>query len=572
MNKKHLFNKFHFLFSFLIIMIFSCNNEFEKVLTEQDKEDIEVVHGKPRVLLIITDGARGESVKDADIPNMTKLLPNSIYSWNALSEEDADNVLSNWTNIFTGVNYQKHGVFDADFSNNKLNTFPLVFDRIKEFDPDSKMKVISSNKDFLNYFAKSVEGSEATSDQDVKNKTVQALIDKDITFLTAHFQDVMKAGESAGYDNSFPVYQSAIEQFDVYVGEIMKALQSRTSFSEENWLIIITSSQGGEFEINEALNDNTIFSNAKVNSFTILHSAKYVSKFIGKPYIGNKFIGDFINFKGEGYAELIEGDNSLYNLGIEDFTIELKIKKNKGNDNNYKFSYPSIMGKRAHWQGSWDKEQDGIGWVIHLSSESWIFNARGTKGTGEVKADKDLNRGTWNTITVTGRMHDGERKVALYTNGELSKEADITGWGAIDSDAKFRIGFLPTREGWRSDAYVADVKIWKVYMSAEVIQQYSCEVGVDPMHPYIDYLAGHWPIMSESKDVVYDDGPFGSHLVVGGADLQVNRLNDYLCAPSSDDLGAQAPRTIDISTQIISWLKVPRQIGWQLDGRVWLDK
>lgn len=550
----------------------SCQEEFSKVIPENNADSVDVIYGTPKVLLLIVDGARGESVRTANVSNINAILPHSIYSWVSLSEENAAGISSNWANLFTGVNYTKHGVRDNNFENNKFDAYPLLAQRIKDYSGDSiKMSMISPNATFLEHFGANTKAQKASNDEDVSAKVINDLKDENLSFITGHFTAVDAAGKSAGYDNSKPVYKAAIEKFDGQLGQMIKAMEARPNYAKENWMVIVTSSQGGEFEIPDSQNDNTIFSVAALNTFTIIYSPKYVTKFIGKPFIGNKYIGDFMRFNAENYAQLDSGDNSLFNLDNDDFTIELKIKKNKGRDNNYAFWYPSIIGKRKHWQGSWDQEKDGIGWVIHLSGESWIFNARGDKGTGEIKADRDLNRGTWNSIAVTGQMVDGKRIVKLFTNGELTKEADITGWGSIASTAKFRIGFLETREGWRSDAYLSDVKIWKQALSPETIKQYSCEIGIEDNHPNIDYLAAFYPMNNKDGSKLIDEGPYGANLKTNGS-YPIDNLNDFICAPSSAVLSAAVPRNIDISTQIISWLKVPRQLSWGLDGRVWIDK
>lgn len=578
MNKKPIMKKriLNSISAILLIILglnfVSCQEEFSKVIPENETDSVDVIYGTPKVLLLIVDGARGESVRTSNINNINAILPHSIYSWVSLSEENAAGISSNWANLFTGVNYTKHGVRDNNLENNKFDAYPLLADRIKTSMGDSiKMSMVSSNATFLETFGENTKAQQASNDEDVTAKVINDLKDESLSFITGHFTAVDAAGKSAGYDNSKPAYKAAIEKFDTQVGQLIKALEERPNYAKENWMVVITSSQGGQYEIPDSQNDNTIFSNASLNTFTIIYSPKYATKFIGKPFIGNKYIGDFMRFERENYAQLDNGDNQIFNLDNSDFTIELKIKKNKGRDNNYSFSYPSIIGKRKHWQGAWDQEKDGIGWVIHLAGESWIFNARGDNGTGEIKADKNLNRGTWNSIAVTGQTVDGKRIVKLFTNGELSKEGDITGWGSITSDAKLRIGFLETREGWRSDAYLADVKIWKEALSPETIKQYSCEIGVESNHPNINFLAGYWPMNSKDETTILDEGPFGSHLNTHGT-YPITNLNDFICAPSSDVLSAAVPRNIDIPTQIISWLKVPRQLSWGLDGRVWIDK
>lgn len=573
MKKRILQSISAWLIALLALQLVGCQEEFSKVIPENTSDSVDVIYGTPKVLLLIVDGARGESVRTSNISNINSLLPNSIYSWTSLSEENAAGISSNWANLFTGVNYSKHGVLDDNFDNNKFEAYPLLFDRIKESSEDSiRMSLISSNSSFIEHFGDDTENQQVTNDQEVTSQVIQALGQEELSFITGHFTEVDVAGATGGYDSSKPAYKAAIEKFDSQVGEITQALEARANYEQENWMVIITSSQGGDFEIPDSQNDNTIFSNPLLNTFTVIYSPKFSTRFIGKPFIGNKYIGDFIHFQGENYAQLDSGDNSVFNLDNDDFTIELKIKKNKGPNNNYSFSFPSVIGKRKHWQSDWDRETDGIGWVIHLADESWIFNARGDQGTGEVKAETNMNRGTWNSIAITGQTVDGVRRVKLFTNGELSKEGDITGWGSITSSANFRIGYLDNKNDWRADGYIADVKFWKAALSPETIKQYSCELGLDPNHPNMDFLAAYWPMNSIENNTIMDEGPFQAHLSTGEIDYPVTQLDDFICAPTSDALGATVPRNLDVATQIISWLKVPRQLSWGLDGRVWIDK
>lgn len=574
MKKINLNTLKHLLMSFLVLSLFSdCKEDFSKVIPVSEDEEIDVAYGARKVLLLVVDGARGQSMRDAKSPTISGLLPNAIHTWVGLSEENAQGIAANWTGIFTGVGIAKHGVVDNDFSTNKLDIYPSVFERIVDFDPGAKIELISANQQFIDHYGERATTRLASSDEDVKNKVIASLGAEDQTLITAHFEDVQRAGLKSGFDISFSKYKDAIDGFDSRVGEILAALEKREKYQREDWLVIITSSQGGYFEIPQEENDNTVFSNPSVNTFTIMYSPRYNSKFIGKPYIGNRLSGEFMRFNDVKYAEL-QSENDLFDLGDGDFTIEIKIKKNRGPNNNYRFSHPSIIGKRETWQGAWDREQM-FGWVIHLSDDFWVFNARGDKGYGEIKADQNqrLNNATWNTITLVGVRRDGERFVRLYTNGVFNREGNITGWGNLDTRWPLRIGFLPTRENWRSDAYLADVKIWKTAMPDDMVRQYSCDIGVDPNHPYYNYLAGYWPIMgTNTEGMIFDEGPYGAHLKLGDPAYPTTMLNDFICSPSTEQLGLLVPRTYDVSAQIISWLKVPRQLSWQMDGRVWLDK
>src|SRR5690606_23816433 len=105
-------------------------------------------YGTPKVLYIIVDGARGLSVRDAKSPNISALLPNSIYSWVSLSDETVNQAGTSWADMLTGVQKSKHGVVDNDFSNKKLDAYPVIYERIKEANPSSDIRVFTTSELF----------------------------------------------------------------------------------------------------------------------------------------------------------------------------------------------------------------------------------------------------------------------------------------------------------------------------------------------------------------------------------------------------------------------------------------
>jgi len=345
-------------------------------------------------------------------------------------------------------------------------------------------------------------------------------------------------------------------------------MRDRPDYERESWLVVITSSRGGEFTLPDDQNDNTVFSNPDVNTFTIFHTNRYRTRFIGKPYLGNRYQGDFLRLNGQRKAQVVAGDNSVYNLGSGEFTIELKVKKNIGPNNNYKFYYPAILGKRPEWSSGWPSN----GWVVFLEDDYWMFNARGTSGGEQVRGDR-LSDATWNSIAVVGVIRDAKRYVRTFTNGNFNTERDITGWGSIENSALMTLGYIAGNGHREPDAYVSDVRIWKAALPDSVINRFACETYIDPGHPYYDYLAGYWPVQGDTGDgLILDEGPLGSHMQFSGGDASWDRLSEYMCAPTVDDLGALVPRNVDVPAQIISWLRISRQDNWQLDGRVWLDQ
>lgn len=553
----------------ILALLSACNKGFDKMIPDQNYIDsATVAYGDPKVLYIIVDGARGQSVRDAHTPFISSLLPKSIYSWVSLSDETVTQPGTAWTDMLTGVRKSKHNVEGNNFSGNNFAAFPLLFKRIKESYPKSSLKVFTTSALFRNNLSTGADVSELLADDAaVKDKVVASLGEPELTMVTGHFSGIDAAGAGGGYDLTVPAYKEAILRFDTYLGQMLQALSKRPHYATENWMVVVASSRGGHYNILPENNDNTIFSNPDVNTFTILYSNKYKTRFIGKPYLGNKYQGDFIRFNDHRKAQVTAGDNSVYNLGTSEFTIELKVKKNKGPNSNYKFYYPSILGKRAEWTSGWP----GNGWVIFLEDNYWMFNAKGPGGGDQVKGTT-LSDATWNSVAVVGVIRENKRYVRTFTNGAFNNERDISGWGNMDNSALLTLGYLAGTGHREPDVYLSDVRIWKAALPDSVINRFACDTYVDPGHPYYKYLAGYWPVVGNKSNTILDEGPLGSHMTFSGGDASWDKLSEYLCAPSLDNLGALVPRNVDIAAQIISWLKVPRQESWQLDGRVWLDQ
>lgn len=545
------------------LMIASCQQEFDKTIPDRESNDsVDVVYGQSKVLYIIVDGVRGQSIQSIQPAHINGLLRNSIYSWVSLGDEEVSQPGANWASLLTGVSKTKHGVVNNDFSNNRFETYPLLYRRIKDADPETNIRVFTSSTLFKEQLTADADESELLAgDEEVKMAVISALGNEEVDFITAHFGDPNSVGAAVGYDASKPEYRDAILDFDAKLGEILDVLHARPSYGEESWLVVVTSSIGGTYPVSE--NDNTVFSNPVANTFTIFSAARYNTRFVSKPFIGNRFQGDFARFEGQRRAILEEGDNTVYNLDTGAFTIELKVKKNK----LIRGVYPSIIGKRPEWSSGWPSN----GWVLFLENNYWMFNARGT-GDGNQVRGGDLADASWSSIAVVGVIRDGERFIRTFTNGAFNNEANIQGWGNLDTNAPFSIGYINGNGHGEPDMYVADVRIWKTALPDDVIANYSCDIGIDENHPYYDYLAGFWPVANNTEGMIRDEGPFGNHLSMASDDFSYDRLNEYLCAPSTDDLGAQVPRTFDVPAQIYTWLKIARQDSWQLDGRTWLDQ
>lgn len=67
--------------------------------------------------------------------------------------------------------------------------------------------------------------------------------DPDVIFFT--FEHTDHAGHHSGYGNTNPEYVAACQEADTWGYDIVKTIEARATFAEEDWLILITSDHGG---------------------------------------------------------------------------------------------------------------------------------------------------------------------------------------------------------------------------------------------------------------------------------------------------------------------------------------
>lgn len=544
-----------------LCLLTACNTSFDRMIPEKDYSDTtNVAFGTPKVLYIIVDGARGTSVRDAKTPNISSLLSNSIYSWNGLADADATTNAANYSTMLTGVKAAKHLVKTDDFGTNKFAAYPAIFKRIKASNPEIKSAVYTSSALLKeNLTTDATISTQLNNDDAVKSAVVNNLEKDEASVIVAQFSGVDDAGKTSGYDLSFAAYKDAIVKFDGYLGEMLTALKKRPKYAEEKWLVIVSSNKGGMFQLPPAENDNTIFSNTLMNTFTIYNNSSYTTRIVNKPYLGSRYQGNFVKFSGNLRALNPTADNSIYNFGDSSFTVEIKVKKNAN------ANYPNMVGKRERWTGAY------TGWNIFLEGNYWMINLKGntTQGLIQIKG-ADMSIGVWNSIAVVCVVRSGKRYIRSFTNGVFNNESEITNRGSLDNTYPLIIGKYA--DNGSMDASLADVKVWKTALPDATIKQFACDTYVDPGHPFYDYLISYWPMTDGTGNVYKDQGLAKIDMTLQDGGVTWQSFTDLICSPPSTNLASLVPSTVDIPAQIYSWLRVPRQESWLLDGRVWLDQ
>lgn len=558
------------IFAILTAAIVSCNSEFDRVISEKQVLDTASVRfGTRKVLYLIVDGARGESVLNANIPNINGVLNTSIASWVALNDPTQTADVTYWADMLTGVKQSKHKVVNDALTNNNLQNYPVIFQRIKEINPRTKIVSYTPSPVFKSLTVTATVNEQVANDDAVKTSVINTLKNDTASLVVGHFMDVDKAGTQFGYDNSFPQYKSAIEKFDSYVGEILTALKARVNYKNEDWLVIIASNGGGQFTLPANQNDQTVFSNTQANSFIVYYSLGYKKRVIAKPFTGNRYVGRTVRLKGQNVrAEIDTAD--VFNINDTTVcTIELKVKKNAD-----EFYWPSILGKRGEWSGGGHPTQ---GWVIYLEGRYWYFEWRGSKnGDFQQCRGQDLVKGRWENLTAKIEKRGNQRFVRTYTNGVFNNEVELSNDGALKGNSlannnKLKLGFLNGNGHGEPDVYVSDIRYFKTAVPDATISNYACATSIDQSHPYYSFIAGYWPATDGNGAKMVDLGPQARDFKVLGSPTWES-FNDIICPPSATSLAVFVPQTSDIPSQILNWFKIATKQAWALDGRVWLDQ
>jgi hypothetical protein len=564
----------HILIIFVAFVLGSCNKGFDRLLDGNNTEDTTGVVAKtPKVLFLVVDGARGESVRKAQAPNLQMMAENAIYSWNSISDTLYQQTTA-WADLLTGVHKEKHGVTKADLSNNQLATYPVFFKHIKTRMPAFRIAAFSASDSLGTYLITDADVNRtfANDDAAVAAAIIEELKVDSTGLVFGQFMHVNATGRAYGYDASVPQYRDAILQVDTYIGQILDALKKRTNYAKEDWLVVVTSGNGGPYTLDPAEDDATILSNTKANTFTFYYSPRYAPSFLDRPYTGNRYSGRSVRLYGNTASSAvyatIDSGKSDYALGkTAEATIELKIKKNRTSYGDFSYTYPSVIGNNA--STDW---WNNTGWALSLEANNWGVHY-GQKGanfgltTGGAIAD-----GRWHDVAAVFVNRDNKRFLRLFTDGIFNTEAEITGNGNFDNESPLVLGFQPgnvTDNNRWLNAYITEVRFWKAALPDSVISKYVCVPDMPSSHPFKDYLVGYWPCKDGFGNVFTDQSGFNHHFQIHGA-YQWEDFSDLMCPASASNLAQLVPQPVDVARQVLNWLQIAADTRWELDGRVWV--
>ncbi len=196
--------------------------------------------------MIGIDGVRSDALTAANTPNIDALMSAGVYSPDA-QNDDITISGPGWSDILCGVRSDKHLVVDNSFSGSNYVDYPSLFQRIEN--TYSIVNTVSiCHWALINDYIVDTDADvivNVGADLEVRNAAVNQLGNYDPHAMFIHFDDVDYAGHGYGFSPDVTQYMSAIEQADTHVGTVLAALYARPNYTQEDWIVIVTSDHGG---------------------------------------------------------------------------------------------------------------------------------------------------------------------------------------------------------------------------------------------------------------------------------------------------------------------------------------
>lgn len=494
-----------------------------------------------KVLFIGIDGCRPDVMMSSNTPNIQGLLPTAVYSLDAITL--APTISGNgWSSMLTGVGLDKHNVPDNNFTNPNYANYRDFLTRIETYNSNLRTMSLVHWAPINNNIINTADvKTNFSTDLAVKNAAVNALQNDNPDVLFVDFDDVDGAGHSYGFSSTSTQYVNSIQTTDTYIGEILTAMKNRSTYNNENWLVVVTTDHGGEGASHGGgnLTERDIFSIYSNPSFTPQQISKTQSQ--------NTSTYNRLNFPAGTYAK--PSVQSGFNFGAnQDFTIEFWVKPNAN------YSSDPVFISNKNWNSGNNK-----GFVISgYSGQTFKMNIGDGSNRLDLTGGK-LVTNQWKHIAVT---FDRDGLATMYDDGVPVTVGKMSTIGDITSNLPLTINQDGTNTyGVNLAASYKDVRIWNAKLSNEAIVQWANQ-DVTSSHPFYSNLLANYKMTEASGNTLTDSGPLGNNATITGSptrNLQTSEtftIQNYL----------NTPRQTDHFPTVLNWLCIPVQSSWGIDG------
>lgn len=550
----------------VILLVSSCNKDFENTLPSSFKNDTAGLgDGSRKVLYIILDGVKGNVVKNLSPANIAGITANSTFSYAGLSDSKL-NTLTNaagWTNMVTGVDYTKHKVTSEDFAGFDDQVSPTIFNRLKDQIRKYTSASFGATAAFNDHLAAdaSIKETFEGADNKVKDAVLKNLSENNTDLIVAQFHGAEIAGKAAGYTEANADYVSEINILDGYVGEMLSALKGRKDYAKENWLVIISSNKGGAASSGGSVGFNR-YLDASRNTFVVFYNPKFAAINIEEPDVDKfpyqgvapNFSGNSANFVNAKLGNTTTGEFG----GTGDYTLMMKIRVDHA-----VADFAPFIGKTLAWASNTNK-----GWVLYSSGSSWVARING--GGVFSRANVVIRDGIWHSIALRIYNSNG-RKMRTYTDGIPGDETAITADFTAPA-IPLTMGYIPHVDNKSINVLMKDVAIYNVAIPEAEMIPYMRKTVRYPSDIYYNNLVGYWPCNEEEGPVMKDmSGKSSDFTFVGTPNWKpFSDVSTNISPELSDAIYTVVPNGVDIPYAIFNWMNVTVPDNWNLMGKLYL--
>ncbi len=500
-----------------------------------------------KVLIIGIDGCRPDALQAANTPNMDALLTNAVYSFFARNN---DITISGpgWSAMLTGVWSAKHGVVDNSFNGSNFSQYPHFFNRVESTFPWLNTVSISqwapiNNNIVLNNADYKVNAANETS---VTMEAVNQLTNHNPDVMFLHYDDVDHEGHTTGFSKTNPAYLTQIQEVDTEIGFVLNALHNRPNYSNENWLILLSTDHGG---INTSHGGT---SEEERTVFTIAHNKSFVSKQI----FPDTVIVPSVNCIPQvNYLTLNSGPDMVniplipaYEFGTSgDFTVECRVRTNTPAD-------VAIVSNK-----NWDSGSNK-GFVLSFkypSGPEWKVNIGDGTNRKDINMGGSIADGLWHHLAAT---FDRDGNLSMYEDGMLKGSTSMSSIGNIDNGAPLRIG-ADINGNYDFSGSVQEVRLWKKIINQTTLNNWKCTPLINS-HPDYGQLVGYWRLNEGVGNQAGDLSTYNNDGTITSASW--TNMDTLLMYDNT-------PRITDIALTALHWLCIDPLPAWALDGHTLLQ-
>jgi len=213
-----------------------------------------------KVIFFGIDGCRWDAVEAAETPNLDRLVKDGYFAVGteilAPRETPGDTVSGpGWSNLLCGVWPDKHGVVDNSFKGSNYKEYPHFFARVKEVQPNAvtasfsnwgpiKDRILSAADEV---YTEDAHGAVAyiAADTRATDACIDVLRTKQPDVVMLYQGQVDETGHAKGFHPTVPEYRQAIERVDANIGSVLQTIRDRSTFAQEDWLVIVATDHGG---------------------------------------------------------------------------------------------------------------------------------------------------------------------------------------------------------------------------------------------------------------------------------------------------------------------------------------